>query len=82
MGAVAFSYVTFFRAFDLTLEEVGLGYATLLRRSGLNLAVLVASLASLTPFLSFFGDRRADHRMGAYASAAILVVVMGVAVTV
>lgn len=81
-GAVAFSYVSFFRAFDVTLEEVGLGYATLLRRSGLNLAVVVASLAILAPFLSFFGDRRADHRRGAYASAAILLVVLGVAVTV
>jgi len=81
-GAVAFSYVSFFRAFDVTLEEVGLGYATLLRRSGLNLAVVVASLAMLAPLLSFFGDRRADHRRGAYASAAILLVVIGVAVTV
>jgi hypothetical protein len=81
-GAVAFSYVSFFRAFDVTLEEVGLGYATLLRRSGLNLAVVVATLATLAPFLSFFGDRLADHRRGAYASAAILLVVLGVAVTV
>jgi hypothetical protein len=40
----------------VTLEEVGLGYATLLRRSGLNLAVVVATLAILAPFLSFFGD--------------------------
>ena len=39
---MAFGYVTFFTAFDVTLEEVGLGYATLLRRSGLNLAVLAA----------------------------------------
>jgi hypothetical protein len=81
-GAVAFSYVTFFRAFDVTLEEVGLGYATLLRRSGLNLAVVVASLAILAPFLSFFGDRRADHRRGAYIIATVLLVVMGVAVMV
>lgn len=81
-GAVAFSYVSFFRAFDVTLEEVGLGYATLLRRSGLNLAVVAASLAILAPFLSFFGDRQADHRRGAYATAAVLLVVLGVAVTV
>jgi hypothetical protein len=81
-GVVAFSYVSFFRAFDVTLEEVGLGYATLLRRSGLNLAVVVASLALLAPLLSFFGDRRADHRIGAYAVAAMLLVVTGVAVTV
>jgi hypothetical protein len=78
-GAVAFSYVTFFTAFDVTLEEVGLGHATLLRRSGLNLAVLAALLTLLTAFLGFFfGDRRADHRQGAYAGAAIVLVVMGV----
>jgi hypothetical protein len=78
-GAVAFSYVTYFGAFDMTLEEVGLGYATLLRRAGLYLAVVVASLAIAAPFLSFFGDRRADLRRGAYAVAAILLVLMGVA---
>jgi MFS family permease len=78
-GAVAFSYVTFFTAFDVTLEEVGLGYATLLRRSGLNLAVVVASLALAAAIASFFGDRTADHRTGAYAIAAVLLLVMGVA---
>jgi hypothetical protein len=30
-------------------------------------------------FLSFFGDRRAGHRRGAYVTAAVLLVVMGVA---
>lgn len=77
-GTVAFSYVTFFSAFDISLEEVGLSYATLLRRSGLYLAVVVASLIIAAPFLSFFGDRRTDHRRGAYAIAALLLVVMGV----
>ena len=76
-GTVAFSYVTFFSAFDVSLEEVGLSYATLLRRSGLYLAVVVASLIIAAPFLSFFGDRRTDHRRGAYAIAALLLVVMG-----
>jgi hypothetical protein len=78
-GTVAFSYVTFFSAFDVSLEEVGLGYATLLRRSGLYLAVVVASLIVAAPFLSFFGDRRTDHRRGAYAIAALLLACMGVA---
>jgi hypothetical protein len=78
-GTVAFSYVTFFSAFDVSLEEVGLSYATLLRRSGLYLAVVVASLIIAAPFLSFFGDRRTDHRRGAYAIAALLLVFMGVA---
>jgi len=77
-GTVAFSYVTFFSAFDVSLEEVGLSYATLLRRSGLYLAVVVASLIIAAPFLSFFGDRRADHRRGAYLVAALLLALMGV----
>ena len=76
---MAFSYVTFFGAFDVSLEEVGLSYATLLRRSGTYLAVVAASLAIAAPFLSFFGDRRADHRRGAYAIAAVLLALMGVA---
>ena len=76
-GAVAFSYVTYFDAFDVSLEEVGLGYATLLRRSGLNLAAVVASLAIGAAFLAFFGDRRADHLRAAYAIFAVLLVAMG-----
>jgi hypothetical protein len=78
-GTVAFSYVSFFSAFDVSLEEVGLSYATLLRRSGLYLAVVVASLIVAAPFLSFFGDRRSDHRRGAYIVAALVLVFMGVA---
>jgi hypothetical protein len=81
-GAVAFSYVAYFRSFDVTLEEVGMGYATLLRRSGLNLAVVAASAAIAAVFLSFVGDRRDDSRRGAYGSAAILVFGIGVAGTV
>lgn len=77
-GAVAFSYVTFFGAFDVSLEEVGLGYATLLRRSGLNLAVVVASLTAAAALLSFFGDRRAGHRRAAYLTAAGVLAMMAV----
>jgi hypothetical protein len=78
-GAVAFGYVTFFAAFEVTLEEVGLSYATLLRRAGLNLVVVVALLAVGAAFFSFFGDRRADQRRAAYATAAVVLAGMGVA---